>query len=135
EAGGVGRDDRLHVLRHVADLRLMAPADLAGVRLQLADQGADQRGLAHPVATHHRDPLASRDQTGEAGEERLVEALAQALDGEGLLSTGPLLLELDERAGDVRFLQIRQRELLQLLDSALHLGGPRSGPDTRAESL
>src|SRR2546422_6381898 len=32
EASGVGGDDRLHVLRHVPDLRLMAPGDLAGVR-------------------------------------------------------------------------------------------------------
>src|SRR2546422_1233949 len=125
EASGVGGDDRLHVLRHVPDLRLMAPGDLAGVRLQLPDQRPQQRRLAHAVAAHHRHLLALGDERGETLEQRPVESLGQALDGQRLLPARPLLLELDERAGDVRPLQIRHRQLLQLLDAALHLGRDR----------
>ena len=62
EAGGVGRNDRLHVLRHVSDLRLVTPGRLAGIGRQLADQRAHEGGLAHAVAADHRHLFAARDQ-------------------------------------------------------------------------
>src|SRR5207248_8780721 len=62
EAGGVVRDDGPDVLRHVADLRLVAPDYLALVRLHLAQDRAQEGRLAHAVAPDDGDLRALGDE-------------------------------------------------------------------------
>src|SRR5205807_8603982 len=109
----------------------------ARIGLQLAEDGAQERRLAHAVAPDDRHLLALRNEGAELLEQRLLllEPLGETLDGESLLAARPLLLELDERSGDVRLLDVAERELLQLLDAALHLGSASARREARHELL
>ncbi|MCY1292592.1 hypothetical protein D9M70_418250 [compost metagenome] len=101
------------VLGVVADIGAVGPFHRAGIRRQVADQGAHQGGLADAVGADDRHAFAGLDLEAEILEQRLaVEALGQVFDGDRLAVQLLVLLEADERAD----------ELLQFGDLRLLLG-------------
>ena len=59
------------VLRKVADVRLVAPVDLAGVRRDVLGRNLEQRRLAEAVRTDDRDALAAADEQRDVAEHQL----------------------------------------------------------------
>src|SRR5512138_358593 len=133
--GGRARPDHAGlVLREVADLRLVAPPDVPRVRRQLARDHLHERGLADAVLADDADLLAARDERAERLDDLVpAVALLDPLDRERLLPGRRLLLELDERGGDVRALHVLELELLHRADAALDLRGARAGVEARHE--
>ena len=86
-------------LRAVPGPGLVGPADLATVRLEVAPQAAQQRGLADPVGAEDGDLLAGFDDQVEGVEEGLAVALGEILDLHGMAVELFLLVvvEADER--------------------------------------
>src|SRR4051812_10669790 len=58
------------MLREVADLRVVAAAELAGVELPVAGECLDQRGLAAAVGAHQRDMLAALEPQLDVAQQR-----------------------------------------------------------------
>ena len=91
-------------LLEVRRARVLAEDDRAGIGRELAEDGADQRGLAGAVAADDPDPVALLHQQRQAREQRArVRALADLLGD---------ALELDDRAAEARAGGQAQLELL-----------------------
>ena len=69
---------------------------------------------------YERDLLAARDAGGEvANDVIVVVALVEMFELENVLARGPLLLELDEGTGNIRFSRVRSLAGAQLLCAAI----------------
>ncbi len=115
------------VLGEIADVGAVGPFHLAAVHRQVADQAAQQGGLADAVGADDGDALAGLDLQAQALEQRLaVIALADVFHGHRLAVQLLVLLEADERADPAGRLDLFQLDLVDLPGAAgglLGLGG------------
>ena len=82
----------------------------------VGQQRIQQRGLACTVAAHERDPFATGDTGGEVLNDLVLAVrLTQMFDFQNVFARRPLLLELDERALDVRLGQFGDLQPLDFL--------------------
>ena len=130
------------VLREVADLRLVAPEDGAGVEREflvgeagiVGQQALEQGGLAGAVAAHEADFFAAQHVGGEAVDDLLIAVeLGEVLELENVLAAGPDLIETDVGALDVGAGQFVGLQALDFLAAAGDLRGARAGGEAGDE--
>ena len=87
----------------------LADLDRAGIRLVLAGDHAEQRGLAGAVRADHADDAAGRQLEGEVVDQQVVaEAFLQAFEIDDILAE-----PLGDRDDDLRGLRLLLAGLLQ----------------------
>ena len=132
---GATGPDALVLLRVVAHRHVVPEPDLAQLGFDLADERAEQGGLARAVETEHEEAFAAADVEGDVLEHDLrAERLGEVLDLEHDLARARRLGELHlERAFRLRRLHLLASHALDAGVERLGRAGPalRSGGASR----
>src|SRR4029077_16988988 len=111
----LGAVERVAALADIAEMRRLADADSAGVRLVLSGDHAEQGGLARAVRADHADDAARRQLEGEiVDQEAIAEGLGQAFEIDHVLAE-----TLGHGNDDLRGLGLLLARLLQKVLIAL----------------
>src|SRR6267378_5058186 len=139
------------ILRKKSDSRFVTPDNFSAVherpivaacfsqvrlrnRGRVREQRVHQSGLAGAVPAHQRDFFSADYTRRETGNYfGIAVRLAKTFDFKNMFARGPLLLELQVRALNIRSRQFSDLQALDFLPSGLHLTGAGSGGEAGDE--